>query len=86
MNTDKAVDGIIGFGPGRMSVISQLSTRAIFPKVFAHCLKGDDEGGGTMILGQIYDPNIIYSPLVPSQYVPDMLFNDIYTALLNAND
>lgn len=67
--TDKAVDGILGFGPGELSVVSQLSSRGITPKVFSHCLKGDGNGGGILVLGEILEPSIVYSPLVPSQYV-----------------
>ncbi|KAL5150116.1 Polyadenylate-binding protein 7 [Glycine soja] len=65
--TDKAVDGIFGFGPGPLSVVSQLSSRGITPKVFSHCLKGDGDGGGVLVLGEILEPSIVYSPLVPSQ-------------------
>ncbi|MFQ6664759.1 hypothetical protein Gotur_031757 [Gossypium turneri] len=65
--TDKAVDGIFGFGRGDLSVISQLSSRGITPRVFSHCLKGDGSGGGIMVLGAIMEPSIVYSPLVPSQ-------------------
>jgi len=67
--TDKAVDGIFGFGQGELSVISQLSTRGITPRVFSHCLKGDGSGGGILVLGEILEPGIVYSPLVRSQYV-----------------
>ena len=67
--SDKAVDGIFGFGPGPLSVVSQLSSRGITPKVFSHCLKGDGNGGGILVLGEILEPSIVYSPLVPSQYV-----------------
>ncbi|GKV37618.1 hypothetical protein SLEP1_g45626 [Rubroshorea leprosula] len=65
--TDKALDGIFGFGHGDLSVISQLSSRGITPRVFSHCLKGDGSGGGTLVLGEILEPGIVYSPLVPSQ-------------------
>ncbi|XP_054800488.1 aspartic proteinase 36-like isoform X2 [Prosopis cineraria] len=65
--TDKAVDGIFGFGPGGLSVISQLSSRGVTPRVFSHCLKGEGNGGGILVLGEILEPNIVYSPLVPSQ-------------------
>ncbi|XP_014512169.1 aspartic proteinase-like protein 2 isoform X1 [Vigna radiata var. radiata] len=65
--TDKAVDGIFGFGPGALSVVSQLSSRGITPKVFSHCLKGDGDGGGILVLGEIKESSIVYSPLVPSQ-------------------
>lgn len=64
---DRAIDGIFGFGQQELSVISQLSSRGITPKVFSHCLKGEGNGGGILVLGEILDPNIVYSPLVPSQ-------------------
>jgi len=66
---DRAVDGIFGFGQQDMSVISQLASQGITPRVFSHCLKGDDSGGGILVLGEIVEPNIVYTPLVPSQYV-----------------
>ena len=67
--TDRALDGIIGFGQQDLSVMSQLSALGITPKVFSHCLKGEGIGGGILVLGEILDPTIVYSPLVPSQYV-----------------
>ena len=67
--SDKAIDGIFGFGQQDLSVISQLSSRGITPKVFSHCLKGDENGGGILVLGEILDARIVYSPLVPSKYV-----------------
>lgn len=68
--TDKAIDGIFGFGQGDLSVISQLASRGITPRVFSHCLKGQGNGGGILVLGEILEPSIVYSPLVPSKYVP----------------
>ncbi|KAL2328526.1 hypothetical protein Fmac_021953 [Flemingia macrophylla] len=65
--SDRAVDGIFGFGQQGMSVISQLSSQGIAPRVFSHCLKGDSSGGGVLVLGEIVEPNIVFSPLVPSQ-------------------
>ncbi|KAD5803122.1 hypothetical protein E3N88_14482 [Mikania micrantha] len=65
--SDKAMDGIIGFGQHRLSVISQLSAQGITPKVFSHCLRGDGNGGGKLVLGEILAPTMVYSPLVPSQ-------------------
>lgn len=67
--SDKALDGIFGFGQQGLSVISQLSSLGITPKVFSHCLKGEGEGGGILVLGEILDASIVYSPLIPSQYV-----------------
>ncbi|XP_019187901.1 PREDICTED: aspartic proteinase-like protein 2 [Ipomoea nil] len=64
---DRAIDGIFGFGQHDLSVISQLSSRGITPKVFSHCLKGEGSGGGILVLGEILDARIVYTPLVPSQ-------------------
>ncbi|KAI3420499.1 Peptidase A1 domain-containing protein [Psidium guajava] len=65
--TDRAVAGIFGFGQQSMSVISQLASQGVTPKVFSHCLSGAGNGGGILVLGEIVEPNIVYSPLVPSQ-------------------
>ncbi|GFP90800.1 aspartic proteinase-like protein 2 [Phtheirospermum japonicum] len=65
--SDRAVDGIFGFGRQGLSVISQLSSLGITPRIFSHCLRGVGNGGGILVLGQILDPRIVYTPLVPSQ-------------------
>ncbi|THU69956.1 hypothetical protein C4D60_Mb08t19880 [Musa balbisiana] len=67
MKSDRAVDGIFGFGQHELSVISQLSSIGVAPKVFSHCLKGSENGGGILVLGEIVEPGIVYTPLVPSQ-------------------
>lgn len=67
--TEKAIDGIFGFGRGPLSAVSQLSSREVIPKVFSHCLNGDGGGGGLLVLGEILEPNIVYTPLLPSKYV-----------------
>ncbi|TVU34909.1 hypothetical protein EJB05_16765 [Eragrostis curvula] len=64
---DRAVDGIFGFGQHPLSVISQLNSLGVSPKVFSHCLKGSDNGGGILVLGEIVEPGLVYTPLVPSQ-------------------
>lgn len=66
---DRAVDGIFGFGQQGLSVIAQLSSQGITPNAFSHCLNGGTGGGGILVLGQIVEPNLVYTPLVPSQYV-----------------
>ncbi|KAL1544463.1 aspartic proteinase 36-like [Salvia divinorum] len=50
-----------------LSVISQLSSQGITPYSFSHCLRGESGGGGIFVLGQIVEPNMVYTPLVPSQ-------------------
>ncbi|KAM1463311.1 hypothetical protein ACFX1Q_047326 [Malus domestica] len=65
--TRASVNGIFGFSQGPMSVLSQLSSQGMTPSVFSHCLKGDDYGGGILILGDILEPSIVYTPLVPKR-------------------
>ncbi|KAL0916039.1 hypothetical protein M5K25_013520 [Dendrobium thyrsiflorum] len=65
--SDRAIDGIFGFGQHELSVISQLSSAGVAPKVFSHCLKGSDTGGGILVLGEIVEPGIVYTPLVQSK-------------------
>ncbi|KAK8515711.1 hypothetical protein V6N13_139319 [Hibiscus sabdariffa] len=64
--SDRAVDGIFGFGQQSLSVISQLSSQGVAPRTFSHCLKGSDGGGGILVFGEIVEPNMSYTPLVPS--------------------
>ncbi|KAL8210435.1 hypothetical protein R6Q57_004872 [Mikania cordata] len=65
--TDRAVDGIFGFGQNGLSIISQLSSQQIAPDAFSHCLVGSGNGGGILVIGQIMEPNMVYTPLVQSQ-------------------
>ncbi|XVF05271.1 hypothetical protein REPUB_Repub05bG0157500 [Reevesia pubescens] len=65
--SDRAIDGIFGFGQQSLSVISQLSSQGVTPRVFSHCLKGNNGGGGILVFGEILEPNMVYTPLVPSQ-------------------
>ena len=78
---DRAVDGIFGFGQQGLSVISQLSSQGITPNAFSHCLNGGNGGGGILVLGQIVEPNLVYTPLVPSQYV-SLLLNNFQASML----
>ncbi|KNA05808.1 hypothetical protein SOVF_186930 [Spinacia oleracea] len=64
--TERAVDGIFGFGQQALSVVTQLSSQGITPAAFSHCLSGDGNGGGIMVIGSIVEPGIVYTPLVPS--------------------
>ncbi|XP_074286173.1 aspartic proteinase 36 [Silene latifolia] len=65
--TDRAVDGIFGFGQQAMSVVTQLSSQGVAPAAFSHCLRGDENGGGILVLGSIVEPGMVYTPLMPSQ-------------------
>jgi len=65
--SDRAVDGVLGLGQAELSVVSQLSSIGASPKVFSHCLKGTDKGGGILVLGEIVEPGIVYTPIVKGQ-------------------
>ena len=79
--SDRAVDGIFGFGQQGMSVIAQLASQGAIPNAFSHCLKGGNGGGGILVLGQVIQPNIVYTPLVQSQYVFSILHWNIQVLL-----
>lgn len=79
--TDRAVDGIFGFGQQAMSVVTQLSMQGITPAAFSHCLRGDDTGGGILVFRSIVEPGLVYTPLVPSMYVPffQVVFSTVFS-------
>lgn len=60
------MDGILGFGPGPNSFVSQVSAAGLAPPVFSICLR-DDNSGGTLIFGEILEPSVSYTLLLPSQ-------------------
>ncbi|EFJ08415.1 hypothetical protein SELMODRAFT_131679 [Selaginella moellendorffii] len=63
--SERALDGIIGFGASDLSFNSQLAKQGKTPNVFAHCLDGGERGGGILVLGNVIEPDIQYTPLVP---------------------
>ncbi|KAM0022845.1 putative nepenthesin [Helianthus debilis subsp. tardiflorus] len=65
--SDRAVNGILGLGQNGLSIISQLSSQGVAPDAFSHCLIGSDDGGGILVIGQIVEPNMVYTPLIQSQ-------------------
>ncbi|KAI7751509.1 hypothetical protein M8C21_022421 [Ambrosia artemisiifolia] len=80
---DKAIDGIFGFGQHGLSVVSQLSSHGITPKVFSHCLKGDGTGGGKLVLGEIMAPTMITSAV--SQLTTPVLSKDAQCYLVTSS-
>ncbi|KAE9608258.1 putative aspartic peptidase domain, xylanase inhibitor [Lupinus albus] len=64
---ERALDGILGLGKDNTSIISQLYSQGKAPRVFSHCLKGDTSGGGILTLGEVVEPNMSYTPLIPNQ-------------------
>ncbi|MCL7029559.1 hypothetical protein MKW94_019088 [Papaver nudicaule] len=61
-----ALDGLLGFGQANTSMISQLAAAGKVKKVFAHCLDGI-KGGGIFAIGQVVQPKVKTTPLVPNQ-------------------
>lgn len=62
----------MGFGQAAVAVPSQLAALGKVGRVFAHCLQGNNLGGGTFVIGTILEPNISYTPYVSEQYVLEL--------------
>ncbi|CAI9280958.1 unnamed protein product [Lactuca saligna] len=63
-----------------LSVITQLSSQGIDPDAFSHCLVGNGGGGGILVLDQIIEPTMVYTPLIQSQTTNDW---DDYSRYVN---
>ncbi|XP_010926619.1 aspartic proteinase 36 isoform X2 [Elaeis guineensis] len=64
--SSETIDGILGFGQGNSSMISQLATSGKIRKIFAHCLDSAD-GSGIFAIGNVVQPKVNTTPLVPNQ-------------------
>uniref|UniRef100_A0A7N0URR1 Peptidase A1 domain-containing protein n=1 Tax=Kalanchoe fedtschenkoi TaxID=63787 RepID=A0A7N0URR1_KALFE len=62
LNDHPEVEGIMGLGPRKMSLISQLSSLTVAPPVFTHCLAS--RGDGFLLLGQVLDADFTYTPII----------------------
>ncbi|XP_047071418.1 aspartic proteinase 36-like [Lolium rigidum] len=60
-------DGIVGFGKNAPSVVLQLHSQGVSPKAFSHCLTSSEDGGGILVLGEVVEPGLEFTPLVSSQ-------------------
>ncbi|CAH9101254.1 unnamed protein product [Cuscuta europaea] len=65
-SSDDALDGVIGFGKSKSSMISQLASSGRVKKMFAHCLDGVN-GGGIFAIGHVVEPKVTMTPLIPNQ-------------------
>lgn len=63
---NEALDGLLGFGQANTSIISQLASSGNVKKMFAHCLDGL-HGGGIFAIGQVVQPKVNTTPLIPNQ-------------------
>ncbi|XP_038985917.1 aspartic proteinase 39-like isoform X2 [Phoenix dactylifera] len=64
--SSETIDGILGFGQGNSSMISQLASSGKIRKIFAHCLDSSD-GSGIFAVGDVVQPKVSTTPLVPNQ-------------------
>ncbi|XP_057515464.1 aspartic proteinase 36-like isoform X2 [Amaranthus tricolor] len=65
-SSEEALDGIMGFGQANSSVLSQLAAAKKVPKMFSHCLD-NDKGGGIWSIGELIEPKMNTTPLIPNQ-------------------
>lgn len=63
----------MGFGQANSSVLSQLSASGKVQKMFSHCLDSE-KGGGIFSIGQVVEPKMNHTPLIPNQYVMLSIF------------
>lgn len=62
-----ATDGLIGLGQAAISAPSQLTEQGKTENIFAHCLQGDNLGSGSLVIGTVREPGLVYTPIVPLQ-------------------
>ena len=67
-SSDQALDGILGFGQSNSSMLSQLASAGKVSKIFSHCLDTVN-GGGIFATGDVVQPKVKTTPLVPDMYV-----------------
>lgn len=64
---DQALNGILGLGQSNMSLIQQLASQGKTPQTFAHCLEGEGRGGGILVIGEVNESGLSYTPLRSDQ-------------------
>ncbi|KAK6918780.1 Xylanase inhibitor, N-terminal [Dillenia turbinata] len=62
-------DGIISLAQSEGSILSQLTSHEEVLRVFSHCLIGEGIGGGILLFGEISEPNLSCTPIIPSEFV-----------------
>ncbi|KAL8159213.1 hypothetical protein V2J09_000750 [Rumex salicifolius] len=75
----EAVDGIMGFGQAKSSVLSQLTAANKVKKMFSHCLDGRN-GGGIFAIGEIVEPKLNTTPLIPAQTHYNVIMKSVEVA------
>ena len=83
--SSEALDGILGFGQANSSMLSQLASSGKVKKVFSHCLDNVN-GGGIFAIGEVVEPKVNLTPLVPNQYVMPSYFYLSFNVLSYLSD
>ncbi|GMH11409.1 hypothetical protein Nepgr_013250 [Nepenthes gracilis] len=78
-SSGEALDGIIGFGQANSSMLSQLAAAGKVKKMFAHCLDGL-KGGGIFAIGEVVQPKLNTTPLIPHQNHYNVVMKSIEVA------
>ncbi|GER28832.1 eukaryotic aspartyl protease family protein [Striga asiatica] len=80
-SSSEAVDGLIGFGQANSSILSQLASAGKVKKVFSHCLDSN-KGGGIFAIGEVVQPKVNRTPLVPNSYVTSIFCYNFAVSVL----
>ncbi|GJR00532.1 aspartic proteinase-like protein 2 [Tanacetum coccineum] len=62
-SSEQALDGIVGFGQSKTSMLSQLASEKKVKKMFSHCLDGN-KGGGIFAIGEVVEPKVNTTPIL----------------------
>ncbi|MED6193059.1 hypothetical protein PIB30_015493 [Stylosanthes scabra] len=61
------LDGMLGLGRGRSSLVSQLNSQGLVRNVFGHCLSS--QGGGYIYFGDVFDSSrLTWTPMSSTHY------------------
>jgi hypothetical protein len=63
-------------------MLSQLAAARRVRKIFAHCLD-TVRGGGIFAIGNVVQPKVKTTPLVPNVYVVSVLFSPVYIIVIS---
>ncbi|CAI5466628.1 unnamed protein product [Closterium sp. Yama58-4] len=58
------VDGVMGLNMGALSMLTQMQAARKTNGVFAHCLGGEELGGGSLIFGTVLEDGLLYTSLL----------------------
>jgi hypothetical protein len=61
------VDGLMGLGVSAITIPNQIAPQRNTTRMFAHCLQGSNVGGGIIVMGNITEPDVVFTPMVPDQ-------------------